>query len=94
MQANITMSLLQDTPTFDGQDFSRLEDWLMDIKTTTDILTRSHTCLAKVKTHSLARTVICEALQAGTLWDTRISSSNSLSDKATRTVPLHCLFTY
>ena len=46
MQTNITMTLLQDIPTFDGQGSSMLEEWFMDIKTAADILTRSHTCLA------------------------------------------------
>ena len=36
-EVNLTTSLLQDIPTFDGQDFSKLEDWLMDVETTADI---------------------------------------------------------
>ena len=62
MQANITMNLLQDVPMFDGQDSSKLEDWLMDTETTTDILTRSHTCLAEATTCGLTYTLIYRAL--------------------------------
>ena len=42
-EANLTMSLLQYIPTFDGQDSSNLEDWLSDLETATDILTEPHT---------------------------------------------------
>ena len=31
-ESNLTMTMLQDIPTFDGQDSSKLEDWFMDIK--------------------------------------------------------------
>ena len=33
-QTCLTMSLLQDITTFDGQDTSKLEDWLSNIETT------------------------------------------------------------
>ena len=46
-ESNLTTTMLQDIPTFGGQDSSKLEDWFMDIETTTDILTESHTHLAK-----------------------------------------------
>ena len=45
----------------------QLKDWLMDLETTTDILTESHTCLAEAKSCSLTHTLIHEALQAGKL---------------------------
>ena len=35
-EANFTMILLQDIPTFDDQHSSKLEDWFMDIETNTD----------------------------------------------------------
>ena len=41
----------------------------MDIETATDILTESHTCIAKAKSCSLTHTLICEALQAGKCWN-------------------------
>ena len=42
-ESNLTTTMLQDIPTFDRQDSSKLEDWFMDIETTSDILTESHT---------------------------------------------------
>ena len=68
-EANLTMTMLQDIPTFNGEDSSELEDWLIDIETTADILTDSHTCLAEVKSHGLAHTLICQAIQTGKCWD-------------------------
>ena len=41
-ESNLTTMMLQDIPTFDGQDSPKLEDWLMDIETATGILTESH----------------------------------------------------
>ena len=57
--------MLQDIPKCDGQDSSELEDWFMDIETTTDILTESQTCLAKAKSYGLIHTFICEATHTG-----------------------------
>ena len=63
------MTMLQDIPTFDGQDSSKLEDWFMDTETVADILTESHTHLAEAKSCSLTHTLICEATQAGKCLD-------------------------
>ena len=41
----------------------------MDIETASEILTESHTHLAKTKSHSLTHTLIFKALQAGKCWD-------------------------
>ena len=68
-EANFTTSLLEDIPTFDGQDSSKLEDWPMDPETAADILTESHKHLTEAKSHGLTHTLICEALQAGKCWD-------------------------
>ena len=55
-EANLTMTMLQDIPTFDGQDSSKLEYWFIDREISTDILTESHTQLAESKsTHSSMR---------------------------------------
>ena len=67
----------QDIPTLDGQDSSKLEDWFMDIETTTDILTRSQICLAEATTCGLTHTLIHGTLQAGKHQDTRISNNNN-----------------
>ena len=46
-QTNFMTSLLQDITMFDGQDTSKLKDWLSNIETTADILRESHLYLAK-----------------------------------------------
>ena len=68
-EANLTMTMLQDIPAFNGQDSSKLEDWFTDIETATDILTESCTCLVEAKSCGLTCTLICEALQAWKCWD-------------------------
>ena len=40
-ESNLSMTMLQDIPTFNGQDSSKLEDWFMDIETTTEFLLRA-----------------------------------------------------
>ena len=61
-ESNLTTTILQDIPTFDGQDSSKLEDWFMDIET---VANKSHTYLAKAKSHNLTHTLISEATQTG-----------------------------
>ena len=61
--------MVQDIPTFDRQDPSKLEDWFIDIESTTDILTGSHTHLAEAKSCGLTQTFICEVTQTGKCWD-------------------------
>ena len=68
-ERNHTMSLLLDIPTFDGQDPSKLEDWLMYPETAADILTESHTHLIEAISHGLNHTFLCEALQAEKCWE-------------------------
>ena len=46
-----------------------LEDWFMDIETTTDTVTERHTCLAEAKLCGLTHTLIPEAIQAGKCWN-------------------------
>ena len=52
---------------FDGQDW-KVEDWLMDLETATDISTEPQ-YLAEAKSCSLTHTLICKSLQAGKCWD-------------------------
>ena len=68
-ESNLTTTMLQDIPTFDRQDSSKLEDWFMYIETAADILTESHTCLAEAKPCSITCTLICKATQTGKYWD-------------------------
>ena len=67
-ESNLTMTMLQDIPTFDGQDSSKLEDWLMDKETAAEILTESHTHLPEAKSHGLSHTLIHEATKTGKCW--------------------------
>ena len=48
-ESNLTTTMLQDIPAFDGQDSLKLEDWFMGIENAADILTESCTCLAEAK---------------------------------------------
>ena len=68
-QMNLTTSLLQDIPTFDGWDTTKLEDWLSDIEMATDILKESWAYLAEAQSSILTHTLIHEALQAGKCLD-------------------------
>ena len=67
-QTNLTTSLLQDIPTFDGWDTTKLEGWLSDTEMAADILKESQAWLADAKSCYLTCTLICKALQAGKCW--------------------------
>ena len=64
-EINLTTTMLQDTPTFDGHDSSKLEDWFIDIETAADFLTESHMCLAEAKSCGLTHALIQKATQIG-----------------------------
>ena len=68
-ESSLTVTMLQDITTFDGQDSSKLEDWFMDIETAAGILAESHTCLAEDKSCGLPCMLICEGTQIGKCWD-------------------------
>ena len=68
-ESNLTMTMLQDIPTFDGQDSLKLKDWFLGIETSVGLLIEGHTCLAKAKWHGLFCTLIYEATQTGKCWD-------------------------
>ena len=63
-KTSLVRSLLQDIPTLNGQDSSQLEDWVMDIKTASELTGASITKLAQAKSKGLVRTLISEALTA------------------------------
>ena len=62
-------SLLQDIPTFDGWNTTKLEGQLSDTKRAANILKESHACPDEAKSHSLTYTFVCKAIQAGKCWD-------------------------
>ena len=55
-------TLLQDITVLNGNDASKLEDWLMDIEAASDLTDKSRTKLAQAKSKGLIRTLISEAL--------------------------------
>ena len=64
-ESNLTTTMLQDIPTFEWQDSSKLEDWFMDIEIAADILTENHTCLAEAKSCGLTHMLIHKATKTG-----------------------------
>ena len=50
-------------------DSSQLEDWLIDIKTASDLTSKSRTKLAQAKSKGLIQTLISEALSSDKSWD-------------------------
>ena len=69
IESNVTTTMLQDIPTFDRHDYSKLEDWFMDKENATDIFTENHTCKAEAKLCGLTHTLIHDATQTGKCWD-------------------------
>ena len=57
-KTSLESSLLQDIPTFNGQDSSQLEDWLTDIEIASELTGESRTKLAQAKSRGLLRTYI------------------------------------
>ena len=68
-KTSLKSSLLQDIPILNGQDSSQLEDWLMDIKTASELTGESRTKLAQAKSRGLVRTYISEALTTQKNWE-------------------------
>ena len=66
---SLESSLLQDITVVDSNDSSQLEDWLMDIKTGSDLTGKSRTKLAQAKSKELIRTLISEALTSNKTWE-------------------------
>ena len=61
--------LLQHIPILNGNDSSQLEDWLTDIKTTSDLMGKSRTKLVQAKLKGILRTLISEALTLNKTWE-------------------------
>ena len=68
-KTSLESSLLQDIPILNGQDSSRLEDWLTDIETASELTGESRTKIAQAKSKGLVRTLISEALTAQKNWE-------------------------
>ena len=61
-QSNLTDSLLQDIGVFNDHDFTKLEEWLMDIKTAENLTFESRAKLTKAKLGGLMHTLVTEAI--------------------------------
>ena len=68
-QTNLTPSLLQDIPVFNGHDTTHLEDWLVDIEAAADLTAENRTKLAQAKSKGLTHILITEAIMSGHSWD-------------------------
>ena len=68
-KTSLESSLLQDIPKLNRQDSSQLEDWLTDIETASELMNKSRTKLAQVKSRGLVRTLISKALTAQKSWE-------------------------
>ena len=66
---SLESSLLQDITVLDRNDFSQLEDWLTDIKTTSDLTGESRAKLAQAKSKGLIRTLISKAITSNKTWE-------------------------
>ena len=68
-KASFVNTLLQDITIFNSNDSSQLEDWFIDIKTASDLTSKSRTKLAQAKSKGLIHTLISEALSSNKTWD-------------------------
>ena len=68
-KTSLESSLLQDSPTLNGQDSSQLEDWLTDIETASELTGDSRTKLAQAKSRGLVRMLISEVLTLQKTWE-------------------------
>ena len=68
-QSNLTNSLMQDMPVFNKHHSAKLEDWLIDIETATDLTSESRAGLAKVKSQGLTYTLVTEVIYSNKSWD-------------------------
>ena len=81
-KTSLESSLLQDIPILNGQDSSQLEDWLMHIKTASELTSESRTKLAQAKWRGLVRTLISEALTAQKNWEEIMDSLHLIISNA------------
>ena len=62
-------TLLQDITILNRNNSPQLEDWLVDIKTASDLTGKRRTTLAQAKSKGLIHTLISEALTTNKTWD-------------------------
>ena len=62
-------TLLQDITIFNGSNSSQLEDWLIDVETTTNLRSETRTKLTQADSKSLTCSLITEALNLDKGWE-------------------------
>ena len=62
-------TLLQDITIFNSSNSSQLEDWLIDVETTSDLTSESRTKLAQANSKGLTCTLISEAQDSDKSWE-------------------------
>ena len=68
-QTNLTNTLIQDIPIFNGNGSTQLEDWLVDIETAAYLSAEGRTKLAQTKSKGLTHTLISEVPTSDKCWD-------------------------
>ena len=68
-QTTFTNILIQDIPSFNGNDLAQLEDWLTDIETAADLTDESRAKLAQAKSKGLTCTLVTDAITLGKNWE-------------------------
>ena len=68
-QTTFANTVLQDIMIFNGSNSSQLEDWVVDVETTTDFTSESKTKLAQAKSKGLTHMLITEALNSDKCWE-------------------------
>ena len=68
-QLNLPNSLLQDIAVFNEHNFTKLEEWLMEIESAADPTSGSRAKLAKAKSKGLTCTLVTEAINSDKSWD-------------------------
>ena len=62
-------SLLQDIAVFNEHNSTKMEEWLIDIKTAADLTSESRAKLTKAKSRRLTCTLVTEAINMDKSWD-------------------------
>ena len=68
-QSNLTNALLQDIAVFNEHNFTKLEEWLTDIKTAADLTNESRAKHAKAKLRGLKSKLVTKVINLDKSWD-------------------------
>ena len=68
-QTNLTNSLLQDIAAFNEHDSIKLEEWLTDLETATDLTNETSAKPVMAKSRGLSHTLVMDAINSEKTWD-------------------------